>query len=62
MLLSRSGVSFSADSWHHLTNSMLQSLTQVIGSNDVSITAAEAQEYNLSEGVGNGVGLSLSAT
>jgi len=41
---------------------MLQSLTQVIGSNDVSITAAEAQEYNLSEGVGNGVGLSLSAT
>lgn len=41
---------------------MLQSLTQVIASNDVSIAAAVAGEYNLSAGAGDGVGLNLSAT
>lgn len=37
-------------------------VTPVIASNDVSIAAAVAGEYNLSEGVGAGVGLNLHDT
>ena len=62
MLLSRSKLSIRADSWLHFTYSMLQSLTQVIVSNDISIASAVAGEYNFSEGMGDGVGLNLSAT
>lgn len=62
MVLSRSKLSIRADSWLYFTYSMLQSLTQVIPSNDVPIAAAVAVNYNFSEGVGDGVGLNLSAT
>lgn len=59
MLLSRSKLSIRADLWLRFTHSILQSLTPGIASNDVSVAAAVAGEYNLSEGVGAGVGLNL---
>lgn len=52
ILLSRSKLSIRADSWLCFTPSMLQSLTPVIASNDVSVGAAVTGEYKLSEGFG----------
>lgn len=62
MLLSRSKLSIRADSWLHFMYSMLQPLTAVIASNDISVAAAVAGENNLSEGVGAGAGLNLCDT
>lgn len=44
MLLSRSKLSIRTDSWLCFTHSMLQSLTPVIASDDVSVAAAVAGE------------------